>query len=87
MRTQEMTIDDLYPRDERERYRIYAVRGDEREILATAADAGGVGQALITMHEDCKEVDMRLADLGTIGVLDAVEGEWVVLPWGRKEQT
>lgn len=77
-------IDDLYPRDETERYRLYAVRGDEREILATAPDAGGIGQALITNHEDCKEVGMRLSDLGMIGILDTVEGEWVLLPYTRE---
>lgn len=79
--------DALYPRDADHRYRIYARRGRELEILASAPDAGGVGQALITLHEDEKEAGRRLADRGTIGVLDVMAGgptgEWIVLPWER----
>lgn len=82
--------DDIYPRDAENRYRIYAVVGDDRKILATAPDSGGVGAALITIHEDQKSIGRRLADLGRIGVLDTMpggnispRGEWIVQPYDR----
>lgn len=88
--------DDLWPRDMRHRYRIYAVRGtgthQEREVIAAAADAGGIGQALVTLNEEQKALGRgrRLYDLGRIGVLDVMPdglpspaGEWIVLPWDR----
>lgn len=86
----EIDVDDLWPRDEEHRYRIYARRGDELHILAACPTAGGIGEALIAFHEDQKESGARLADLGVIGVLDVMTdrptGEWVVLPWQRHEE-
>jgi hypothetical protein len=86
-----LSDDDLYPRDEEHRYRIYGVIGHQRSILAATPDAGGVGVALITIHEDQKSVGRTLADLGRIGVLDTMpngrpsaKGEWVVLPYDRR---
>lgn len=80
--------DILYPRDAEHRYRIYAVNDTELEVLASSPTAGGVGQALVTIHADMKEHGMALSDLGAIGVLDVLggdkpTGEWIVLPWQR----
>jgi hypothetical protein len=79
----EIPQDDLWPRDAAHRYRIYARRGRELEVLAAAPDAGGVGQAILTLHDDQKQAGRRLADLGVIGCLDVLTPEWVVLPWER----
>lgn len=73
------------PVDVAERYRIYAVRGSSQRCLATTPTPGGVGVALVQLHEDAKAVDRRLADEGRIGVYDALLREWIVLPYGRKE--
>lgn len=81
--------DAIYPRDREHRYRVYTVNDNELEVIACAETAGGVGQALVTIHEDMKEQGMRLADLGCIGVLDVLggdppTGEWIVLPWQKR---
>lgn len=85
------SIEDLWPRTPEFRYRIYAIVGGDREILATSPTACGVGMALITIHEDQKAIGRRLADLGRIGVLDVLpggkqspRGEWVVQPYDRR---
>lgn len=83
--------DDLWPRTPENRYRIYAVKGPgEMEVIATAEDAGGIGQALVGLNEDEKSRNRRLYDRGRIGVLDTMpggnpspHGEWIVLPWDR----
>lgn len=80
---------DIWPRDEENRYRLYAVRGPVREVLATAPSMAGIGLAIQAYHEDQKEVGRRLADLGNIGILDVLapgpRGEWILLPYPRKE--
>lgn len=84
-------IDEIYPRDLENRYRIYAVIGSSRTVLATTDSPGGVGTALIQLHEDQKELGRALSDHGRIGVLDVMpdgkphpRGEWIVLPWDRR---
>lgn len=74
----------LYPRDEAHRLRIYARRGDELRVVA-ATDIDGLGAALLQLDADEREHGQRLIDLGAIGVLDAVEGRWLILPWHRPE--
>lgn len=85
----DLVADDLYPRDAEHRYRIYALRGkDDLEVLATSSTPGGIGMALVTLHEDEKARGQRLADRGRIGVLDVLAGgptgEWILLPWVRR---
>lgn len=82
--------DHLWPRDERHRYRIYAVVEGDRTVLATTDCAAGVGLALVTIHEDQKSIGRRLCDHGRIGVLDVMpdgrphpRGEWIVQPYDR----
>lgn len=81
----EIDVDDLWPRDEEHRYRIYARRGDELEVLAATGCWAGVGQAIGQLEEDERERGRRLMDRGAFGVLDAVEGRWIVLPWHRPD--
>lgn len=76
-------MDDVYPRDEAHRYRLYARNDDGLNILAATDSPGGLGEAIVQIHADQKEAGRRLADLGQIGVLDAIESDWIVLPWGR----
>lgn len=80
--------DELWPRTEEFRYRIYGRVGRELKVLAVATDPGGVGMALVQIHADQKSRGRRLADLGQIGVLDVIGdgpglGDWIVLPWSR----
>lgn len=89
--------DELWPRNEENRYRLYAVRSTgpkrwehELEVLAACPNPGGIGCAIVALHEDAKKDGRRLADLGRIGVLDVMpdgrpspSGEWVVLPFDR----
>lgn len=72
----------LYPRDEAHRLRIYARRGDDLRVVA-ATDADGLGTALLQLDADEREHGRRLSDLGAIGVLDAIERRWLILPWHR----
>lgn len=86
-RVTNVDTDDIYPRCEEERYRLYAVIGDERRVLATAANGPGIGLAIITLHEDAKACGRRLADEGRIGILDTLagaRGEWVITPYDRR---
>jgi hypothetical protein len=83
--------DDLWPRVPEFRYRLVAVIGDTRHVLAAAPDGAGIGQAIVTLHEDAKSVGRRLCDEGRIGVLDVLpdepghpDGEWIVLPYDRR---
>lgn len=85
-----IAVDDIYPRDAEHRYRLYAVIGDERKLLA-AAPAEGVGTMLLTLHNDYREIGRRLIDEGRLGILDVMPGgnphragEWVVQPYDRR---
>lgn len=86
-----LTTDELWPRIPDYRYRVYAVAGGAPlRVLGAAPDMAGVGLAIGTWHEDAKAVGRRLADEGTIGILDVMPdgephpvGEWIVLPWDR----
>lgn len=80
--------DSVWPRIPDYRYRIYAVLGGSRIVLAAAPDPAGIGVALVQLHDDAKAIGGRLADEGRIGVLDVLPerhgyGEWIVLPWDR----
>jgi len=86
---------DLWPRIPEFRYRLYARRGDELEVLAACPTPGGIGNALVTLNEDEKAVGRRLSDKGVIGVLDVLPdgrrstatGEWIASPFPRGERT
>lgn len=76
-------IDDLWPRDAAHRYRLYARRGQHLHVLAATDSMAGIGTAIGALHEDAKQAGSRLMDEGATGILDAVAGEWIVLPWHR----
>lgn len=76
--------DALYPRDEEHRLRVYARRGRRLRVIA-ATDWDGLGPCLRQLEEDERERGLRLSDLGAIGVLDAVEGRWIIPCWHRPE--
>jgi hypothetical protein len=76
--------DALYPRDEAHRLRIYA-RRDKRLSVVAATDSEGLGPALLQLDADERERGRRLVDLGAIGVLDAIEARWLIMPWHRPE--
>lgn len=84
------STDELWPRVPEYRYRLVAVVGDQRHVLAAAPDGPGIGQAIITLHEDARAAGRRLCDEGRIGVLDVLPdnggpyGDWIVLPWDRR---
>lgn len=81
--------DIVWPRDELHRYRLYGRTGrDTLTVLTASPDPGGIGQAIVALHEDAKEVGRVLGDSGQIGVYDVLggltgRGEWIVLPWSR----
>lgn len=81
--------DDLWPRDEEHRYRLYARRGRRLDVLAAAPTPQGIGLAIVTLHEDELAVGRRLADRGVIGILDVLPdrpgptGDWIIPPWTR----
>ena len=75
--------DDLYPRTEEERFRIYARKGNQRPRVVATTDAEGLGSALLQLDADERERGRRLVDLGAIGILDAVERRWLVMPWHK----
>jgi hypothetical protein len=79
--------DAVYPRDEAHRYRLYGRDGDALTVLACAPDPEGVGAAIAQLHADQREHGGTLGDLGQIGILDAVEREWIVNPFPRVRST
>jgi hypothetical protein len=81
--TYSIPSDTLYPRDEENRFRIYANSADRDIRVLATTDAEGLGPALLQLDNDEREHGRRLADLGAIGILDAVERRWIVLPWHR----
>lgn len=79
----EIDVDVLWPRDEEHRYRLYGRRGRELTVLAAAPTAGGIGEAILQLHADAKEAGGTLGDSGVTGILDAVDREWIVVPWQK----
>ena len=74
------TVEELDPRDERNRYRIYRLRKGELELLATTATSGGVGLAVVTLAD---EGEFGYDDC--LGVLDGLggrkRGRWLSNPF------
>ena len=91
-------MDDHYPRDPRNRYRIYRLRRGRRgevyrDILGTTDSAGGIGLAIVQWHEEGE-----IGPDDAIGVLDCQgrgenplgadgcysrPGCWIVNPYAR----
>lgn len=79
----EIETDALWPRDDEHRYRLYGRRGEDLRVLAAAGTPAGVGEAIFQLHRDAKEAGGTLGDDGVTGILDAVEREWIVVPWPK----
>lgn len=79
--------DDLWPRIPEMRYRVYAQRDGELQVLAAAPTPQGAGLALVTLHDDAKQTGGTLPGVGKIGLLDVrpgePTGEWIVNPFER----
>jgi len=76
--------DELYPRDEAHRLRVYARKGKDLRVLACCGvDSLGVTLVQLDADERDQGGGRSLGDLGAIGVLDAVERRWLVSPWHR----
>ena len=65
--------------------RFMDVVSDRSTVIGVRGAFTGLGLALITLHEDAKAAGRRLVDEGKIGILDAVTGDWLILPWHRPE--
>ena len=76
--------EDAYaPRTEEQRYRVYLRDDDDLHLVATAP-AEALGLAILTQDEDAREAGYSsLYELGQLGILDAIERRWIVLPWPR----
>lgn len=85
-RTFVIPSDALYPRDDAHRLRVYGRQGETVNVIA-ATNIDGLGRTLIELDNDQREHGRRLVDLGAIGVLDAVERRWLIMPWHRPEVT
>lgn len=77
-----LTTDDLWPRDEAHRYRVYLLDRGSLDAVAAAGDPGGLGQALVVLH---REGDLN----GRVGVLDVLGGKngkgvWVINPYWKE---
>lgn len=75
--------DEIWPRDDEHRFRLYGLADGVQTVLAAAPTLEAIGTAIGQLHADMKEGGLRLADLGAIGILDAVEREWIVNPYPR----
>ena len=74
----------IYPRDDENRFRLYALDSGSLNVLATVPSLEAVGTAIAQFREDLREIGATLADLGATGVLDAVEREWIINPFPRR---
>ena len=71
---------DEIPRDRTHRYRIYAMRYEKLELLATATTPADVGNAIVTLGREGKFTQSCVGILDTFGT-DLVKGDWVVNPF------
>lgn len=67
------------------RYRLYGVKGRERNVLAYADTPEDVGAAIVQLDRDAREAGRTLGDEGLFGLLDVVEKHWIVLPFIRPD--
>ena len=82
-----LSVDDVWPRTAEYRFRLYARRGRELNVLACSPSMAGIGTAIGQLDEDARADGGRLDDEGQVGVLDAVARRWIVNPWGKGRLT
>lgn len=87
-----LTTDDIWPRDDENRFRLYALAGADLEIVASGPDLGSIGAAFSALLEEGQfDQDM------TIGVLDTGKepaggkhfhrGTWLLNPYPTRDLT
>src|SRR3990172_6338070 len=79
---EDLPWEDVAPRDERNRFRIYRVKdGGEPELVATAATPGAVGLALVTLGREGEFDDQAVGVLDALADPEKATGSWVLTPW------
>jgi hypothetical protein len=76
---------DAYPRDARNRFRIYRLIARDLQILTTVETREAIGVALCTLHEDGEFESAAVGVLDTRGAPRG-SGVWIVNPYeaGRR---
>lgn len=59
-----------------DRYRVYAVKGDQRFVLADTSE-NGLGVCLTTLHREGELLGYA------VGILDRQERAWIINPWSK----
>jgi len=79
---EDLPWEDVAPRDERNRFRIYRVKdGGEPELVATAATPEAVGVALVTLGREGEFEDHAVGLLDALADPEKATGSWVLTPW------
>jgi hypothetical protein len=77
-----MDIDQLWPRDEQHRYRIYRLGKDGQEVMAATPTKAGVGVAICALSEEGEFApDYRTGVLDVLARGPGRPGRWVVSPY------
>jgi hypothetical protein len=80
-----VTTDEMWPRDEEHRFRLYAARGEVLRIVAASPDLEGVGSAFARL---VAEEEFEAED--SVGVMDSLahpverRGTWLVNPFASR---
>ena len=85
----EIDHDEIWPRCDEYRYRLYARQVNRLSVLAAAPTMEGIGTAIAQLDADATAADRLLSDEGRIGIFDCrpdqPTGRWIVPPWSAKE--
>ena len=73
---------EAYPRDMRNRFRIYRLAASDLQIVTTVETREAIGVALCTLVEDGEFEEAAVGVLDTQG-LPAGSGVWIVNPYQR----
>lgn len=82
--TMALDSDEIAPRTERERFRIYRVRnGGDPEIVATVSSPEAIGVALCTLGTEGEFDDTCVGVMDSMSRFDGRKwvGKWLVKPW------
>lgn len=75
-----LPAENVAPRDMTNRFRIYRMRYDKLDLLATAETPGDVGSAIVTLGAEGEFTETCFGLLDTHGT-DQADGTWLVHPW------
>ena len=83
-----LTTDDIWPRDDENRFRLYSLLGSDLEIVASAPDLESIGQAFgALLGEGQFEKDMTIGVLDTDGGEGFHSGTWLLNPYPTRALT